>query len=58
MTGETPADVRAETIARLRGESVRTDLFGTAAPPLRYCCNVAVMTTGTDIPNIDTVALL
>ena len=58
VTGETPDYERAETIARLRGESVRTDLFGTEAKPLRYCCNVAVMTTGTDIPGIDTVALL
>lgn len=58
VTGDTPADLRARTIARLRGEDVKLDLFGTLAPPLRYCCNVAVMTTGTDIPNIDTVALL
>ena len=58
VTGETPDVERAETIARLRGEQVQTDLFGTCAKPLRYCCNVAVMTTGTDIPGIDTVALL
>ena len=58
VTGETPPDVRSRTIARLRGECVSTDLFGGVEPPLRYCCNVAVMTTGTDIPNIDTVALL
>lgn len=58
VTGETPPDVRSRTIARLRGECVSTDLFGGVKQPLRYCCNVAVMTTGTDIPNIDTVALL
>jgi len=58
VTGETSDDERARTIARLRGEKVDVDLFGNAAPPLRYCCNVAVMTTGTDIPGIDTVVLL
>lgn len=58
VTGETCDVERAETIARLRGEKVETDLFGTCAKPLKYCCNVAVMTTGTDIPGIDTVALL
>jgi len=58
VTGETSDEERAKTIARLRGEKVDADLFGNAAPPLRYCCNVAVMTTGTDIPGIDTVALL
>lgn len=58
VTGETSDEERAKTIARLRGEKVDVDLFGNGAPPLRYCCNVAVMTTGTDIPGIDTVALL
>ena len=58
VTGETSDAERAKTIARLRGERVDVDLFGESAPPLRYCCNVAVMTTGTDIPNIDTVVLL
>ncbi len=58
VTGETPDEERAKTIARLRGEKVDVDLFGNGAPPLKYCCNVAVMTTGTDIPGIDTVALL
>lgn len=58
VTGDTPDFERAETIARMRGEKVQTDLFGSCAKPLRYCCNVAVMTTGTDIPGIDTVALL
>lgn len=58
VTGDTPSDERARIIARLRGEEVVSDLFGTKEPPLRYCCNVSVMTTGTDIPNIDTVVLL
>lgn len=58
VTGDTPDLERAETIRRLRGESVTTDLFGTTAGPLRYCCNVSVLTTGTDIPRLDTIALL
>jgi DNA repair protein RadD len=58
VTGDTPDLERAETIRRLRGESVTTDLFGTTAGPLKYCCNVSVLTTGTDIPRLDTIALL
>ena len=58
VTGETPPDERANTIARLRGEGLSVDLFGVPDKPLCYCCNVGVMTTGTDIPNIDTVCLL
>ncbi len=57
VTGETPADEREETIRRLRGEAVKADLFADK-PPLRYCCNVSVLTTGTDIPRLDTIALL
>ena len=57
VTGDTPAGERDETIMRLRGESVKADLFGDM-PPLRYACNVSVLTTGTDIPRLDTIALL
>jgi len=57
VTGDTPADEREETIRRLRGEAVKADLFADK-PPLRYCCNVSVLTTGTDIPRLDTIALL
>ena len=57
VTGDTPADEREETIKRLRGESVKADLFSDK-PPLKYCCNVSVLTTGTDIPRLDTIALL
>ena len=58
VTGETSPLERAETIARLRGERVNVDLFGASKPPLKYCTNCGVMTTGTDIPCIDTVVLL
>ena len=36
VTGETPAGLRAEIIARFRGEHVPADLFGTPKPPLKY----------------------
>ena len=58
VTGDTPDGERDETIRRLRGESISTDLFGTMLKPLKYCCNVSVLTTGTDIPRLDTIALL
>ena len=57
VTGDTPADEREETIKRLRGESVKADLFSDK-PQLKYCCNVSVLTTGTDTPRLDTIALL
>ena len=57
VTGDTPDLEREETIRRLRGETVKTDLFA-EKPPLKYCCNVSVLTTGTDIPRLDTIALL
>lgn len=57
VTGDTPDLEREETIRRLRGETVNADLFA-EKPPLKYCCNVSVLTTGTDIPRLDTIALL
>ncbi len=58
VTGETPAQERADIIARLRGEQIPSDLFGTPMPPLKYCANVSVMTTGLDVPNIDCIVML
>ena len=57
VTGDTSAQEREETIRRLRGETVKADLFN-EKPPLKFCCNVSVLTTGTDIPRLDTIALL
>ena len=57
VTGDTPADERAEIIARFRGESVQ-DMFGDAKPPLKFLCNVNVLTTGFDAPNTDCIVLL
>ena len=58
VTGDTPSMKRDEIIRRLKGESITTDLFGGTLPPLKYCCNVSVMTTGTNIRRLDTIALL
>ena len=58
VTGETPAWERDELIARFKGEHVPADLFGTPKPPLKYLCNVSVLTTGFDAPNVDCVAML
>lgn len=58
VTGDTsPAD-RELIISRMKGEKVPLDLFGNCAPPLKYCCNVSVLTTGTNIRRLDTIALL
>lgn len=58
VTGDTPAGERDELIARFKGEHVPADLFGTPQPPLKYLCNVSVLTTGFDAPNVDCVAML
>ncbi len=58
VTGDTPSEKRDEIIRRLKGETIATDLFGGTLPPLKYCCNVSVMTTGTNIRRLDTIALL
>ena len=46
VTGETPADDRAETLGRFK------------AGRLKYLANVNVLTTGFDAPNVDCVVLL
>jgi len=55
VTGETPSNERDAILARFRGES-GGELFG--LEPLKYLCNVNVLTTGFDAPNIDCVVLL
>jgi DNA repair protein RadD len=52
--GEMPDAERDELLARFRGAS--TALF--VQPPLKYLCNVNVLTTGFDAPHIDCIALL
>jgi len=55
VTGETSCADRAELLARFQGVPQAT-LF--AKPPLKYLCNVSVLTTGFDAPQVDCVALL
>jgi len=55
VCGETPAPQRDELLARFRGAAAN-GLFAHA--PLKYLCNVNVLTTGFDAPNIDCVVLL
>ncbi len=54
VCGDTPTKERDETLRRFRGE--HDGLFGRA--PLKYLCNVNVLTTGFDAPQIDCVALV
>lgn len=58
VTGDTPANLRAEILARFKGESVNVGLFGDAKPPLKFLANVNVLTTGFDATNVDCVVLL
>ncbi len=55
ISGDTPIPERDELIARFRREP-SGGLF--ERQPLRYLCNVNVLTVGFDAPNIDCVALL
>jgi len=56
ITGETPAAERESLIARFRRKGGQ-ELFADA-PHLKYLCNVNVLTTGFDAPNVDCVAML
>ena len=58
VTGETSPGERAEILDRFKGQSVPADLFGTMKPPLKFLCNVNVLTTGFDAPNTDCIVLL
>ncbi|WP_442511786.1 DEAD/DEAH box helicase [Novipirellula sp. SH528] len=67
VTGETPAGERDEMLARFRGEGgsgFQPELFPSQATklchdqPLRFLCNVNVLTTGFDAPRVDCVVML
>ena len=58
VTGETSPGERAEILDRFKGKSISADLFGTMKPPLKFLCNVNVLTTGFDAPNTDCIVLL
>ncbi|GAA4443224.1 DEAD/DEAH box helicase [Novipirellula rosea] len=55
VTGETPADERDEMLARFRGDAPTSLL---EPEPLRFLCNVNVLTTGFDAPRVDCVVML
>jgi len=58
VCGETPSHQRDELLARFRGLP-SDQLFGeNRDKPLKFLCNVNVLTTGFDAPNIDAVVLL
>ncbi|XZE55945.1 DEAD/DEAH box helicase [Planctomycetaceae bacterium SH139] len=67
VTGQTPADGRDALLARFRGEGglgFQPELFPSQAgslchnQPLRFLCNVNVLTTGFDAPRVDCVVML
>jgi len=55
VCGDTPSGERDKLLARFRG-SASDGLF--QREPLKFLCNVNVLTTGFDSPNIDCVVLL
>ena len=58
VTGETPADERAETLRRFKGD-LHADLIGGGKETaIKYLVNVDVLTTGFDATNVDCVVLL
>jgi DNA repair protein RadD len=57
VTGSTSPGLRAEIIARYKGEEVPADFFSNKAP-LKYLANVNVLTTGFDATNVDCIVLL
>jgi len=58
VTGETSSVERAEILDRFKGIAVPADLLGGTKPPLKFLCNVNVLTTGFDAPNTDCIVLL
>ncbi len=58
VTGETKASERDAIIERFKSPNGTVDLLGIETPPLKYLCNVNVLTTGFDAPNVDCVVLL
>lgn len=56
VTGDTPPAERDALIARFRRQGGR-ELFG-SNQPIKFLCNVNVLTTGFDAPNVDCVAML
>ncbi len=68
VTGQTPTEERDQLLARFRGDKVAdrsavgtlfdTDHGVAGHSPLRFLCNVNVLTTGFDAPRVDCVVML
>ncbi|HEY1065273.1 MAG TPA: helicase-related protein, partial [Pirellulales bacterium] len=62
VCGETPAGERDAVLARFRAQTpskqLQIDFGAQSSTPLKYLCNVNVLTTGFDAPHIDCVALV
>lgn len=58
VDGTTSANERADVVRRFKQSVGDANLFGENAKPLKYVCNVGVLTTGFDAPNVDVVAIL
>lgn len=58
VTGDTPAEKRAEILRRFKGDIKQKNLLGTTEQDIKYLTNVEVLTTGFDATNIDCVCLL
>lgn len=56
VRGETPDPERDDLLSRFRGD--RTGVLFTDVAPLKYLCNVNVLTTGFDATHIDCIAML
>ena len=58
VDGSTPDVERDELVRRFKDDAAVVDLFGEKKKPLKYVCNVGVLTTGFDAPNVDCVAIV
>lgn len=58
VDGETSSGERETLVRRFKGMTKEVNLFGIERKPLKYVCNVGVLTTGFDAPNVDCVAML
>lgn len=58
VLGTTEAAERNETLARFKGDNIKSNLFGENKQPLKYLVNVSVLTTGFDNPHVDLVAII
>lgn len=58
VDGNTSSGDRANLIKRFKSTEPKLDLFGHEQKDLKFICNVGVLTTGFDAPNVDCIVLL